>query len=88
MSSPHYQPTQMPLLPATLSEDEIYALTRATQPAAQLRRLVAAGFARARIERGHVVLERPHYIAVSGGNATEADKPRPTIRKVGRFEPA
>ncbi len=54
----------------TLPQDEIVELCGGlTQPAAQLKRLHAEGFFRARRSstNGRVILERAHYLAVTSG---------------------
>lgn len=51
-----------------------------TQPAAMLRRLHDAGFHRARIEGGKVVLERAHYESVCRGEyGHHAARERPRL---------
>lgn len=73
---------------ATLSPEEIKDLTGYTWPSKQLRDLHRQGFWRARrcLVTGRVILERPHYEAVSRGQdakPAEADRPRlhrPTLR--------
>lgn len=76
------------LQPATLSDQEIAALVpNATQPATVVKRLHAAGFKRARIVGGRVVLERVHYEAVCRGefgraNKHEYDSPKLTLEGI------
>lgn len=65
----------------TLEPNEIQDLTQARQPATQLRKLLSYGFARARIERGRVILERPHFEAVCAGVKKESES-TPTVKKV------
>jgi Domain of unknown function (DUF4224) len=63
----------------TLAPDEIEALTGVRQPAAQLRRLIEWGFTRARIAGGRVIVERPHFEAVSAGKI-DPESNRPKVR--------
>lgn len=58
--------------PLILGEDEIAELTGYQQPAKQLAELHRLGFwrARRRAISGRVVLERAHYEAVCGAEAT------------------
>lgn len=71
----------------TLTADELRELTGYSQPAAQLRWLMARGFYRAARSNttGRVILERAHYEAVCAGRATmEAPAPKlrqPTLRR-------
>ena len=67
------------MLTTTLTDDELYELTHSHQGACQLRRLHDAGFARARIIHGRVVLERRHYDAVCQGSMAES-KPEPRVK--------
>lgn len=62
-----------------LTDAEIEALTGYQQPSAQLRALQARGFHRAhRNLAGRVILERPHFEAVSRGG--EAAQETPLLR--------
>jgi hypothetical protein len=77
------------LAAATLSPEEIFGLTGYKRPADQLRELHDQGFYRARLAKttGDVILERPHYDAVSAGlqpGAQAAHRPqvRSTLRRV------
>ncbi len=66
-----------------LSLDEIILLTRYSRPADQLRELHARGYARAYLRSGQVVLERPHFEAVSRGVygvTGEAARARPRVK--------
>jgi hypothetical protein len=73
-----------------LSEAEIAELTGQLQkPRCQVNLLQKRGFARARLERGRVVLERAHYEAVCrGAFAAPAEKRdtaaagRPRVRSI------
>ena len=70
-----------------LSESEIYELTGGlTKPRCQVKRLHEHGFARARLERGRVILERAHFEAVCRGQFTGApkkgDTPRPVLKSL------
>jgi hypothetical protein len=72
---------------ATLSAEEILSLTRYKRPADQLRELHLQGFYRARLAKvtGEVILERPHYDAVSSGIGGAAnDHHQPKLRKARR----
>lgn len=60
-----------------LSADELQLLTGYRLPRRQLSALHGAGFIRARIVMGRVVLERAHYEAVCGG---QREKERPRLR--------
>jgi hypothetical protein len=63
---------------AALTDAEIEALTGYLQPAAQLRDLQARGFHRAhRNLTGRVILERPHFEAVSRGSAATPSMAEP-----------
>lgn len=66
----------------TLSPDEIQQLTGYRQPGKQLQELLRRGFYRARRSRvtGEVILERPHYDAVSAGSTAEPSADRPKVR--------
>jgi hypothetical protein len=66
---PNSSPALLSIQPAILlSEWEIAALTGNLQkPRCQVNLLQKRGFARARLERGRVVLERAHYEAVCRG---------------------
>lgn len=70
-----------------LSEEDIIQLTGRKQAAAQLRELHQLGFWRARRApvTGRVILERPHFEAVSRGS-TEAlpVRTRPKLRPISR----
>lgn len=71
----------------TLTPGEIADLTGGLQlPRCQVKRLHERGFARARLERGKVVLERAHYEAVCRGQfaagAGPRDTPRPQLRAI------
>lgn len=62
--------------PATLTDAEIEALTGYQQPAAQLRAQLSRGFHRAhRNLTGRVILERPHFEAVSRGSEFAPETP-------------
>jgi hypothetical protein len=64
-----------------LTDAEISALTPGlTLPRCQVRHLRAAGFTRARLARGKVVLERAHYDAVCRGEFAATAEPRDTAR--------
>lgn len=72
-----------------LSPDEIRELTGdLTLPRCQVKRLQERGFARARLERGRVVLERAHYEAVCRGefapaaSTSDTSRPRPSLRAI------
>lgn len=70
-----------------LSPAEIAALTGDLQhPRCQVRVLRAAGFTRARLVGGKVVLERAHYLAVAAGQfaagTEKRDTARPSLRPV------
>lgn len=70
-----------------LTREEIAELTAGLVLArCQLKRLHARGFARARLERGKVILERAHYDAVCRGEfaagGPKRDTPRPQLRSV------
>ena len=76
----------------TLPTDEIVELCGGlTQPAAQLKRLHADGFFRARRSstNGRVILERAHYLAVTSGAPNQAAgtavsaAPRPQPNRAG-----
>lgn len=70
-----------------LSLEEILELTGGlSQPRRQLDSLRAAGFWRARIVRGQVILERAHYEAVCAGALPAGTAPRDTDRP--RVRPA
>lgn len=63
-----------------LSEAELIELTKYKRPADQLRVLLERGFWRAyRATTGEVVLERPHFEAVSAGLAG-ASPPKAKIK--------
>lgn len=71
----------------TLSPEEIRILCGGlTQPRRQLDRLRQAGFWRARLECGQVVLEREHYRAVCRGalplTLGQGDTSRPQLRPI------
>jgi hypothetical protein len=68
------------VLPITLSEDELHALTGYRMPSKQLEELHRQGFVRTRRHplSGRVVLERPHFEAVSRGTYGRPEKPDPT----------
>ena len=66
--------------PLILTPEELRALTMATQAKRQLERLHEAGFTRARIVAGRVVLEREHYSAVVAGRPV-VDRPRVRLMK-------
>lgn len=62
----------------TLTEAELFDLTRYKRPAEQLAELLRQGFSRARQDRlGRVILEREHYVAVCAGIQQQR---RPTVR--------
>lgn len=66
----------------TLTADELQHLTGGySQPAAQLRELLARGFWRARRSRltGAVILERAHYEAVCAGQDAAPQRPGPKL---------
>lgn len=70
-----------------LTPEEIAALTGDVKlPRCQVKRLQARGFARARLERGKVVLERAHYEAVCRGEFAappkKGDNPHPVLRSI------
>lgn len=72
-----------------LTAEEIAALTGGlTQPRRQLTELRARGFWRARLIRGNVILERPHYEAVCAGalppseRQADTDRPRPQLHAI------
>jgi hypothetical protein len=75
-----------PANPVTLLTSEIQSVTGYKRPIDQLRELHRQGFYRARISKvtGRVILERPHYDAVSagGGQATNESFRRPALRVV------
>ena len=60
-----------------LSPDELHVLTGFRQVAKQLPILHRAGFSRARITHGRLILERDHYKAVCAGEKQER---RPQVR--------
>lgn len=61
-------------MPVTLPPDELIKLTGYKRPADQLRVLHARGYWRAwRDHTGRVVLERPHFEAVSRGEDRRPD---------------
>jgi len=70
----------------TLPAEQIARMTGYRQPARQLRELHRQGFWRARRAKvtGEVILERPHYDAVSTGMlAQQSAQPRtPQLRRV------
>lgn len=66
-----------------LSAEEIVLLTRYSRPADQLRELHQRGYTRAYLRSGQVVLERPHFEAVSRGVygvIGEVARPRPRVK--------
>lgn len=65
-----------------LSESELFDLTGYKRPGDQLRELKRLGFWRARLAKvtGEVVLERPHYDAISRG--MEANRPQARVPKL------
>lgn len=67
---------------ATLTEDELFEVTRYKRPADQLAELLRQGFYRARRSPsdGSVILERPHYHAVCQGASKPANEPRVRLR--------
>ena len=73
----------------TLNGDELHAITGYRTASRQLVALHAAGFSRARIVMGKVVLERAHYEAVCRGERVperpkvrQVQGPRPVLRRV------
>lgn len=65
----------------TLSPDELREITGGyTRPADQLRVLRERGFHRATILRGHLVLERSHYDAVTRAQLGPAPAGRPMLK--------
>lgn len=73
---------------STLSADEIERLSGGyTRPAEQLRELLKLGYWRARRSKlnGKVILERPHFEAVSRGQDTApTEQSAPKLRKPAR----
>jgi hypothetical protein len=70
---------------AVVPYEQIVKLTGFKRPGQQLRELHKLGFWRARRCRvsGAVVLEVPHYEAVSrGGDIKQNERPRPKLRPV------
>ncbi|CAK7026849.1 DUF4224 domain-containing protein [Saezia sanguinis] len=67
-----------------LSKTEIEEITRAKQPAKQLKALIERGFYRAyrANDSGPVILERAHYESVCAGNNTQ----RPKVRPIDKHE--
>lgn len=72
-----------------LTDDELHALTGYRTASRQLGVLSDAGFSRARIVMGKVVLERAHYEAVCRGERVperpkvrQVQGPRPVLREV------
>ena len=66
--------------PATLTAAELREITGYAQPARQLAELRLQGYWRARLGRLGVVLERPHFEAVSQGIAGKPEAARPRVR--------
>ncbi|MGJ3704585.1 DUF4224 domain-containing protein [Variovorax sp. AFSI2.2] len=70
---------------AILTRAELKQLTGYKRSAEQMAELLRQGFYRARRSRvdGSVILERPHYDAVSAGASMPANEPRlrPVTRK-------
>ena len=66
----------------TLERDELERITGYRRPADQLAELKRQGFYRARRSPsdGSVILERPHYDAVSAGAQRPAQEPRVRLR--------
>lgn len=72
------------MTPLILTDDELHALTGYRTASRQLGALQVAGFSRARIVMGKVVLERAHYEAVCRG---ERVPERPKVRQVQSARP-
>lgn len=71
-----------------ISPEVIQRITGYKRPADQLRELHKQGFYRARIAKvtHEVVLERPHYDAVSAGQGSASNEHRPTVRPLRRVK--
>jgi hypothetical protein len=73
------------MLTATLSFEELFAVTGYRQVRRQLGELHIRGFIRARLQLGKVILERVHYEAVCRGLASshaKADTIRPKVQSI------